>query len=53
LPTASAGFCDKPRDAGGRAMSEMRAWLSKNKLEQIAELLEANDIDLDVLPELN
>jgi hypothetical protein len=34
-------------------MSEMRTWLSKNKLEQIAELLEANDIDLDVLPELS
>jgi SAM domain (Sterile alpha motif) len=34
-------------------MSEMRNWLSKNKLEQIAELFEANDIDFDVLPELS
>ena len=34
-------------------MSEMRNWLSKNKLEQFAELFEANDIDFDVLPELS
>ena len=34
-------------------MSELRKWLSKNKLEQIAELFEANDIDFDVLQELS
>jgi class 3 adenylate cyclase/tetratricopeptide (TPR) repeat protein len=34
-------------------MSEMRDWLLKNKLEQLDELFEANDIDLDVLPELS
>jgi class 3 adenylate cyclase/tetratricopeptide (TPR) repeat protein len=34
-------------------MTEMRDWLRDNKLEQIAELFEANDIDFDVLPELS
>ena len=34
-------------------MTEMRDWLGDNKLEQIAELFEANDIDFDVLPELS
>jgi class 3 adenylate cyclase len=34
-------------------MTEMRGWLSENKLENIAELLVANDIDFDVLPELS
>ena len=34
-------------------MTEMRDWLRKNKLEHIAELFEANDIDFDVLPELS
>jgi class 3 adenylate cyclase/tetratricopeptide (TPR) repeat protein len=33
-------------------MSDLRAWLSANKLEQYADAFEANDIDLDVLPEL-
>ena len=34
-------------------MTEIRDWLRDNKLEQIAELFEANDIDFDVLPELS
>jgi class 3 adenylate cyclase/tetratricopeptide (TPR) repeat protein len=34
-------------------MAEMRDWLRDNKLEQFAELFEANDIDSDVLPELS
>jgi class 3 adenylate cyclase len=34
-------------------MTEMRDWLRDNKLEQITELFEANDIDFDVLPELS
>jgi hypothetical protein len=38
---------------GARTMTEMRDWLRDNKLEQIAELFEANDIDFNVLPELS
>jgi class 3 adenylate cyclase len=38
---------------GERTMTEMRDWLRDNKLEQVAELFEANDIDFDVLPELS
>jgi class 3 adenylate cyclase len=34
-------------------MSELRDWLRANKLEQFADLFEASDIDLDVLPELS
>jgi class 3 adenylate cyclase/tetratricopeptide (TPR) repeat protein len=33
-------------------MSDLRAWLRKNKLEQYADAFEANDIDLDILSEL-
>jgi predicted ATPase/class 3 adenylate cyclase len=33
-------------------MSELRHWLRRNRLEQLADAFEANDIDLDVLPEL-
>ena len=33
-------------------MSDLRDWLRKNKLEQLADWFEANDIDLDVLPDL-
>jgi hypothetical protein len=33
-------------------MSDLRDWLRKNKFEQYADLFEANDIDLDILPEL-
>src|SRR6266850_2333382 len=32
---------------------DLRQWLSKLGLEQHAEILAANDIDLDVLPELS
>ena len=35
------------------AMSELRDWLRRHKFEQYAEILEANDIDLDILPELS
>jgi class 3 adenylate cyclase/tetratricopeptide (TPR) repeat protein len=49
----SAGFCDSVRDVRRRAMTEMRDWLRDNKLEQIAELFEANEIDFDVLPDLS
>src|SRR5580704_9628469 len=34
-------------------MSELRDWLRRHKFEQYAEIFEANDIDLDVLPELS
>jgi class 3 adenylate cyclase/tetratricopeptide (TPR) repeat protein len=34
-------------------MTDLRDWLSRNKLEQYADAFEANDIDLDILPELN
>jgi class 3 adenylate cyclase/tetratricopeptide (TPR) repeat protein len=34
-------------------MSELRHWLRAHNLEQYAEAFEANDIDLDILPELN
>lgn len=33
-------------------MSDLRDWLSKTKLAQYADTFEANDIDLDVLPDL-
>jgi predicted ATPase/class 3 adenylate cyclase len=33
-------------------MSNLRDWLRKNKLDQYADALEANDIDLDILSEL-
>ena len=34
-------------------MSELRDWLRRLKFEQYAEIFEANDIDLDILPELS
>src|SRR3984893_7230328 len=34
-------------------MSDIRDWLRSNKFEQYADAFEANDIDLDVLPELS
>ncbi len=34
-------------------MSDLRDWLRSNKFEQYAEVFEANDIDLDILPELS
>ena len=34
-------------------MSDLRDWLRGNKLEQYADAFEANDIDLDILPELS
>src|ERR1700744_5301008 len=34
-------------------MSDIRDWLGRHKLEQYADAFEANDIDLDILPELN
>ncbi len=34
-------------------MSELREWLRRNKFEQYADAFEANDIGLDILPELN
>ena len=33
-------------------MSDLRGWLRAHHLEQLAEAFEANDIDVDVLPEL-
>jgi class 3 adenylate cyclase len=33
-------------------MSDLRDWLRRNKFEQYADVFEANDIDLDILPEL-
>src|SRR6202035_1970168 len=34
-------------------MSDLRDWLRNNKFEQYADAFEANDIDLDILPELS
>ena len=34
-------------------MSDLRDWLRTNNLEQYADALEANDIDLDILPDLD
>src|SRR5580700_2459406 len=34
-------------------MSDLRDWLRSNRFEQYAEIFEANDIDLDILPELS
>jgi class 3 adenylate cyclase/energy-coupling factor transporter ATP-binding protein EcfA2 len=34
-------------------MSDLRDWLHKNNLEQYADAFEANDIGLDILPDLN
>src|SRR5580700_10492059 len=34
-------------------MTDLRDWLRKNHLEQYADAFEANDIDLDILPDLN
>src|ERR1700685_1040684 len=34
-------------------MSELRDWLSRHGFEQYAEIFEANDIGLDILPELS
>ena len=34
-------------------MSELREWLRRNKFEQYADAFEANDIGLDILPELS
>jgi class 3 adenylate cyclase/tetratricopeptide (TPR) repeat protein len=34
-------------------MSDLRDWLRENKLEQYAGAFEANDIDLDILPDLD
>ncbi|SHH92694.1 adenylate/guanylate cyclase domain-containing protein [Bradyrhizobium erythrophlei] len=34
-------------------MNDLRDWLRSNGLEQYADAFEANDIDLDILPELN
>jgi class 3 adenylate cyclase/tetratricopeptide (TPR) repeat protein len=33
-------------------MSDLRDWLRRHNLEQYADVFEANDIDLDILPEL-
>ena len=34
-------------------MSDLRDWLRRNKFEQYGDAFEANDIDLDILPELS
>ena len=34
-------------------MSDLRDWLRSNKLEQYAEMFEAHDIDVDILPDLS
>jgi class 3 adenylate cyclase/tetratricopeptide (TPR) repeat protein len=34
-------------------MSDLRGWLRENNLEQYADAFEANDIDLDILPDLD
>ena len=34
-------------------MSELREWLRRHNLEQYADAFEANDIGIDILPELS
>jgi hypothetical protein len=34
-------------------MSDLRDWLRKHNLQQYADAFEANDIGLDILPELD
>ena len=34
-------------------MSELREWLRRNNFEQYADAFEANDIGIDILPELS
>jgi len=34
-------------------MSELREWLRRHNLEQYADAFEANDIGMDILPELS
>jgi class 3 adenylate cyclase/tetratricopeptide (TPR) repeat protein/energy-coupling factor transporter ATP-binding protein EcfA2 len=34
-------------------MNDLRGWLRRNNFEQYADAFEANDIDLDILPELS
>ena len=34
-------------------MSDLRDWLRKHRLQQYTEAFEADDIDLDILPELS
>jgi hypothetical protein len=41
----------KSRDPDG--VSDLRDWMRRNKFEQYADAFEANDIDLDILPELS
>ena len=41
------------RRGGTDGMSDLRDWLRGNNLEQYADAFEANDIDLDILPDLD
>src|ERR1700739_1438752 len=41
------------RRLGTNFMSDLRDWLRGNNLEQYADAFEANDIDLDILPDLH
>jgi class 3 adenylate cyclase/tetratricopeptide (TPR) repeat protein len=38
---------------GTERVNDLRDWLRANNLEQYADAFEANDIDLDILPDLN
>src|SRR5689334_22391364 len=40
-------------DGGTDCMSDLRDWLRANNLEQYADAFEANDVDLDILPDLD
>lgn len=42
-----------PGADGDEGMGDLRDWLRANNLEQYADAFEANDIDLDVLPDLD
>jgi class 3 adenylate cyclase/tetratricopeptide (TPR) repeat protein len=48
-------MCQTAQDGGQGTdgMSDLRGWLADNKLEQHADVFEANDIDLDILAELS
>src|ERR1700733_16063603 len=51
MPSGRAGI--EVRDVRKpQRMSDLRGWLRAQNLEQLAETFEANDIDVDILPEL-
>jgi hypothetical protein len=46
-------ICSWSAGWGTKDMSDLRDWLRGNNLDQYADAFEANDIDLDILPDLD